>query len=207
MDILSSPLLWVGSIQPETLLEQGFALVLGTALASTCGLRAFLPLFTISLLGALGKVELGASFAWMASPLTCLAFGVAVVLELLGDKLPAVDHALDAAGVVVKPVAASLATASMITGMDPLLALVVGLITGGVVAEGVHVAKAKTRLFSSALTGTVANPILSIAEDVLSLVGVVLAWIVPAMILFGALFFVGYAGLRWYERRKTAAAT
>lgn len=206
MDILSSPLMWMGQLEPETLLEQGFAVVLGTALASTCGLRAFLPLFTISLLGALGKVELGESFGWMGSPVAAVAFGVAVLLELAGDKFPVVDHALDAAGLVVKPVAASLATASMITGMDPLLALVVGLVTGGVVAEGVHVAKSKVRLFSTAFTGSLGNPILSVAEDVVAFGAVILAWVVPAMMLFGVLFFVGFVGLRWYERRKVPAA-
>ena len=72
----------------------GAASLTGLALAATCGLRAFLPLFTLSGLSLAGKVSLGAGYDWMGTWPAALAFGVAVVLELVGDKFPAVDHAL-----------------------------------------------------------------------------------------------------------------
>ncbi len=69
----------------------------------------------------------------------------------------------------------------MVQGFDPMLTLVMGLITGGMAAETVHLAKAKVRVMSSALTGTIANPILSVGEDTLALAGVTLSVLVPAL--------------------------
>src|SRR5437868_11306996 len=112
-------------------------LAMGFALSATCGLRAFLPLFAASLLSHFGYVTFGASFAWMSSTPAIVVFGSAVVFELVGDKFPAVDHALDAGGLIVKPLAATLLAASMFAHVDPLLACVLGLVTGGVAAGGV----------------------------------------------------------------------
>lgn len=190
------------AIDLTLLLDQGLAVSMGLALATTCGLRAFLPLLVISILGALGKVELGAGFAWMASPAAIACFSTAVIAEIVADKVPAVDHALDVAGMVVKPTAAAVAAASMVTGFDPMLALVLGLITGGVAAETVHIAKAKARVLSSAFTGTIANPVLSTAEDVLAIAGVTLSVLVPVL---GLLLFATLASLilwRFYRRRS-----
>lgn len=188
------------------MLEQGFAIVMGLALAATCGIRAFLPLFALSLLALLGKVELGSSFLWLGTPTATVCFGVAVVLELLGDKIPAVDHALDAAGVLVKPVAATVASASLVTEFDPMLAVVLGLITGGVAAEGIHLTKAKARVLSTAFTGTIANPFLSVLEDIAAVLGVILAWIVPIVVVGGAFAFVLTVWLWRRSRRAPAAA-
>ncbi len=192
--------------RPETMvvLEQGLAILMGLALAATCGIRAFLPLFALSMLANFGKVELGTSFEWLGSPLAAVCFGVAVVLELLGDKVPAVDHALDAAGVVVKPVAATLATASVVTEFDPMLAVVLGLMTGGVAAEGIHLTKAKVRVMSTALTGTIGNPVLSVLEDIAALIGVILAWVVPILVVGSAFTFV--IGVWIWRRRRRAPA-
>lgn len=184
--------------------EQGLAILMGLALAATCGLRAFLPLLTLSLLAYFGKVQLGESFAWMGTPLAMLCFGVAVVAELLADKVPAVDHALDAVGVVVKPMAATLATASVVTEFDPMLAVVLGLLTGGVAAEGVHLTKAKARVMSTALTGTLANPVLSVLEDVAAFVAVLLSWLVPVLVVGSAVAFVVAVWL-WRRRRRAPA--
>jgi hypothetical protein len=193
-------------LDTNLLIDQGMALSMGLALAATCGLRAFLPLLTISVLAALGQLELGAGFMWMASPAAIVCFSTAVVVEVVSDKFPAVDHALDAAGVFIKPVAAAVVTASMVVGFDPLLALVLGLMSGGVVAEGVHLAKAKARLLSSAFTSTIANPILSVGEDIAAVIGIALSLLVPAL---GLVIMVGLSLLiafRWRRRQQLRAA-
>lgn len=194
------------ALSPADLVDPLFALTMGLALAATCGLRAFLPLFTLSGLSLAGKVSLGVGYEWMGTWPAALAFGVAVVLELVGDKFPAVDHALDGVGVVIKPVAATLATASMITGMDPLLAAVVGLITGGVAAEVIHLGKAKLRLASSALTGTIGNPVLSVLEDIAAFFAVIVAVLLPALALLGMSLFALFLVRRWRRKAAMAAA-
>ena len=192
-------------MDPTLLLDQGLAIGMGLALATTCGLRAFLPLLAISVLSAVGKIDLADGFMWMASPAAMVCFGTAVIAEVAADKIPAVDHVLDAAGVLVKPTAAALVTASMVHGFDPMLALVLGVMTGGVAAEAVHVAKAKARLMSSALTGTVANPILSTAEDALAVFGVVLSILVPILGLVVMLLLTAWILTRWQKRRAASS--
>lgn len=184
-------------------------LAMGFALAASVGLRAFLPLFAAGLLAKLGYVQMGASFAWMSSTPALLVFGSAVVFELLGDKFPAVDHLLDSAGIVVKPAAATLLAASMFTNVDPLLAATLGIVTGGATAGTVHAVKSGGRVASSALTAGIANPVLSLIEDAIAAVGVVLALVIPvvaALLVFG-LLAVGVAFFVRHRNRKAAITT
>ena len=164
-------------------MEMVLSVAMGLALAATCGLRAFLPLFAVGCLGAFGKIDLADSFAWLQQPVALIALGLAVVLEIAGDKFPVVDHFLDSAAVVIKPIAATIATASVMTDMDPMVSTLLGLVVGGTMAEGVHLVKAKLRLMSSALTATVANPLLSLFEDFVAVVATALSFLVPVLVL------------------------
>jgi len=177
-------------------------LSMGLALAATCGLRAFLPLFVVSLLAFLGKLELSDSFAWMAQPVAVGGLGVAVILEMAGDKFPIVDHFLDAAAVVIKPIAAMVATASVMTELDPMLTAIIGLVLGGSMAQGVHLVKAKLRLLSSALTATIANPFISLVEDVFALVATILAFFLPILV-FGLAIVASVWGFTLWKKRKS----
>ena len=179
-------------------MEMVMAISMGLALAATCGLRAFLPLFVVGCLGATGKLELASSFHWLQQPIALAALGLAVVLEIAGDKFPVVDHFLDSAAVVIKPVAAAVAAASVMTDLDPMVSTILGLVVGGTMAEGVHLLKAKLRLMSSAFTATLANPFLSLIEDVVALVSTLLAILLPLVIivLIGVLGVVGVRRLR-----------
>lgn len=178
-------------------------LTMGLALAATCGLRAFLPLFAVGCLGATGQLELAEAFSWLQRPVALVGLGVAVVFEIAGDKFPVVDHFLDSAAVFVKPVAAMIASASVMTDMDPMVTAVVGLLIGGTMAEGVHLVKAKLRLMSSALTATIANPFISVLEDVAAVVSTVLAFVAPLLIFLLALV-AGVIGFRWWFARRPA---
>ncbi len=192
-------------MDPNDWIQWGTGLAMGLALAATCGLRAFLPLFAIGCLGATGQIELAQPYEWMQRPIALIGLGAAVLLEIAGDKFPLVDHLLDSAAVVVKPIAAMVASASVMTEMDPMITAVVGLLVGGTLAEGVHLVKAKLRLWSSALTATIANPLLSLFEDVLAVVSTVLAFLLP-FIAFAVAIVGGVFGYSWWlQRRKRTA--
>ncbi len=178
---------------------------MGLALAATCGLRAFLPLFAVGCLGATGQLELAESFQWLQRPVALIGLGAAVLFEVAGDKFPVVDHVLDSAAVFVKPVAAMVASASVMTEMDPMLTAVLGLLVGGTLAEGVHLVKAKVRLWSSALTATIANPVLSLIEDVLAVIATVLAFLLPVLVVVLAVV-AGFLGFRWWAGRRKQTA-
>jgi len=169
--------------------EITFALLMGFSLAATCGLRAFLPLFIIALGAKAGMIHLGTGFEWMMSYPALICFGSATVLEILGDKIPAVDHLLDSAGVFVRPAAGALAASSLIKGVDPLVAVVIGVIMGAGIAGIIQTIKGTLRLLSSAMTGGAANPAVSTAEDgaatVAAALGLVIPYVTSALILIG----------------------
>jgi hypothetical protein len=154
-------------------------LAMGFALAACVGLRAFLPLLAAGLLARNGYVHLGDSFAWMESTPALVVFGSALVFEVLADKVPFLDHALHAVEAFVKPMAATLLAASLFTNLDPLVAMTLGLIGGGTIAGAVHAIRGGTRLLSTATTAGLANPVLSLIDDVLATVGVVFAFLLP----------------------------
>jgi uncharacterized membrane protein len=160
------------------------ALALAIALAASAGLRAWLPLLLAGGLARAGVLDLGDSFSFLASNKALVLFGVATVIELVGDKVPAVDHALDVIGTPLRPAAGALLAASVLgTVSDPLTAMVLGTAVGAPTALVPHAAKAALRTVSTTLTGGLANPVLSLLEDALSLVTFVLAVLVPVLVV------------------------
>ena len=154
-------------------------LAMGFALAACVGLRAFLPLLAAGLLARNGYVHLGDSFAWMESTPALVVFGSALVFEVLADKVPFLDHALHAVEAFVKPMAATLLAASLFTNLDPLMAMTLGLIGGGTIEGAVHAMRGGARILSTATTAGLANPVLSLFDDILATVGVVFAFLLP----------------------------
>ena len=179
-------------------------LAMGFALAACVGLRAFLPLLAAGLLARYGYVNLGESFAWMETTPALLVFGSALVFEVLADKVPILDHALHAVEAFVKPMAATLLAASLFTNLDPLTAMILGLIGGGTIAGAVHALRGGTRVLSTAATGGLSNPILSLFDDLLAVVGVGFAIVLPiiAALIVLLLVVLGVRMLRRASRGK-----
>ncbi len=190
-------------MDPQAVATFVFQISMGVSLAACAGFRAFTPLLVVGLAGRLDLVPLAERFEWLSSDAALIVFATAVVFETFADKFPIVDHSLDLAATLVRPVAGAIVVASPLTGFDPLIAMVVGIVLGSTVAGGVHLAKSKTRLASTALTGASANPFLSVAEDAVSLGGSVVSVFLPIV----ALFFVCLAALvghRLLRRRRVA---
>lgn len=183
------------------------SVALGVSLSACAGLRAFLPLFALAILTRSGYINVSPSFEWIGSTPSLIVFGVATVTEILGDKFPAVDNFLDTIGTFVKPIAGTILFATVVVKMDPLLAVVLGIIMGGSVSEIVHVKKSAIRLASTSMSVGVANPFLSIMEDVGSGFGVFLSFISPILafvvvIAFLVLLFVMYK--KYVAKKKFA---
>ncbi len=168
------------------------ALLLGLGLAASTGLNTFLPLLLLSAAARfhVAGITLGAKFHWLTSDVAMVVLIVACVIEIVADKFPAVDHFLDVAGSFVRPVAGAVAAASVLTGVDPTVAAIVGIIVGAPTSFGFHSLKAATRVASSATTFGCANPVISLVEDVvsffLSMVAIFAPIAIPAfLLLFG----------------------
>ena len=86
------------------------SVALGIGLAACAGLRAWLPLLLAGALARGGFIELGTSFRFIASNRALALFAVATLVEIIGDKFPAVDHTLDALSTILRPAAATSAS-------------------------------------------------------------------------------------------------
>jgi hypothetical protein len=160
-----------------------FALVAGLAVAAVAGLRAFLPLLAVGLAARFGHLELHPGVLWLASDPALLALGFATVIEIAADKIPIVDHVLDAIGTFVRPVAGALAAYGVLAHWPTPWAQITAILLGtGTLA--VHLAKSKVRLGSSAVTLGHANPLLSVGEDIAALVTLAGALLAPIVGLF-----------------------
>ena len=192
--------------QQVDLLGLALQVALGLGLAASAGLRAFLPLLVAGVAGRLGALELSDSFAWLASTPALVVFGVAVVAEVLADKVPLVDHALDVLHTLIKPVAGTVLAASVLTDLPPLEATVLSLVTGGTVSEAVHLTKAKLRLLSTVATAGLGNPVLSVIEDLAAVATSVAAVLVPLVIALGALVALVAVWILLRRRAATSGA-
>src|SRR5437870_11127915 len=156
------------------------SLGMAIGLAACAGLRAWLPLLLAGALARGGFLTLGPSFAFLAGNRALILFGVATVIEIVGDKFPAVDHALDMLSTVLRPAAGTLLAASVLWEVhDPLTALAIGMAVCAPSALVPHAAKTVLRAASTALTGGLANPLVSVVEDVMAVGMFILAIVVP----------------------------
>ena len=157
---------------------------LAIGLAACAGLRAWLPLLLAGGLSRAGLITLGSSFSFLGSNRALMLFGVATLVEIAGDKIPAVDHALDMLSTVLRPAAGALLAASVMWKIqDPLVALAMGVAVGAPAALVPHAAKSVLRAASTTFTGGLANPVISVAEDVLAVGMFVLTVLVVALML------------------------
>jgi hypothetical protein len=194
-------------VQPA-LVEFVPSVALAIALASCAGLRAFLPLLLTGAVARAGYLELGPGFQFLASDRALLLFGLAALIEFAGDKLPAVDHALDAIGTLLRPAAGALLAASVMWRIeDPLVALVLGIVVGAPAAIVPHAAKSALRTVSTAFTAGLANPLISLLEDAIAIGLFALAVLVPLLVAVLVVTTALWLARRLRQPRRPATAT
>jgi hypothetical protein len=178
----------------------------GFGLAGAAGLNAWLPLLIVGLAARFTNlITLHAPYNLLSEPLVLLILALLLGIEIFADKIPAVDSINDVIHTLIRPTAGAIlfaANANAVSDMNPVLALVLGLLAAG----SVHAVKATTRPVITATTGGLLNPLVSIIEDAVSAVVTILALIAPivAIIVF-ALFVFGMGRLLRSFRRRLAA--
>jgi hypothetical protein len=181
------------------------SLALAIGLAACAGLRAWLPLLMAGSLARFGALTLGPAFGFLSSDRALILFGVASLIEIVGDKIPAVDHGLDMLSTVLRPAAGALLAASVIWEVrDPLTAVAIGVAVGAPSALVPHAAKSVVRAASTTLTGGLANPIISVVEDLLAVAVFVFTVLVP-ILAASLIAVVAFLVLRRLARRSTPA--
>jgi len=185
-------------------METIMGLCVGIGLAATCGFRVFVPLLGMSIASQAGHLELASGFEWIGSWPALITLSAASILEVAGYYIPWVDNLLDAIALPAAVIAGTVVTASMVGEVSPLLRWGLALIAGGAAAGAVQVVTTGARAASVAATGGLGNPIVSTVELGASLVGTVMALIVPIIaVLVGILLLVWI--FRWaaLKRKKS----
>ncbi len=181
----------------------------GFGLAAPAGLNAWLCLLIVGLLGRFTNlIALKPPFDFLTNYWVLGALIILLTIEVFVDKIPAVDTVNDIIHSFIRPVAGGILFASYtgaVGGLDPTLGFILGLLSAG----SVHAVKATARPMITATTGGLANPLVSLVEDivagsttVLALFAAPCAAFLMALLLGGAFFFVW----RWRERRRKRQA-
>ena len=176
-------------------------------LSASAGLNAYIPLLVVGLLARYTNlIHLNQPWDTLSNPWIILLLCVLVIIEMLADKAPLVNHINDLIQTVIRPAAGAIAFAAstnVVTEIHPAIALAAGLLVAGTV----HVAKAGVmRPIVTATTGGVANTPVSIAEDVTSTLLSVLSILMP--IVIGTLLIVLVAFLfYWLSKRAEQRTT
>ncbi|MBF0405850.1 MAG: 1-acylglycerol-3-phosphate O-acyltransferase [Candidatus Riflebacteria bacterium] len=184
------------------------AVLTGISLSACTGFRAFLPPLLLGLFLKFGPEWLVVykhmlSIAWLTNDVVLIALAIAAVVEFIGDKIPAVDHVLDVLEAPIKLAISTLLTYSLIpqSGEYAWVFLLVAFIFGGGTSMTVHGGKTALRATSTATTGGLANPVISMTEEILSFSGTVLTILVPVLAGLLAVFFM-FRIFKWVFGKK-----
>ena len=178
------------------------AVIGGLALAATAGLRVFMPFLFVGAMARYAGTPTPDMLAWTATDPGFLLLLCAAFVEVLSDKIPVVDHVLDAGATFVKPAAGLILPVAMLQDVSPIMAWTLGIAAGAPLALGVHTTKAGTRVASSATTVGVGNPIISTLEDVLAIAILVFTAVAPVLAALIVLVLIVFV-VRALRRMKT----
>jgi hypothetical protein len=170
-------------------------------LSASAGLNAYIPLLVVGLLARYTDyIKLTPPWDTLSDPWVLLVLAVLLLVEIIADKIPAVNHLNDVVQSVIRPVAGAIlfaASAHVITNIHPVLAMICGLFVAG----AVHGAKALAiRPAVTVTTGGTANPVVSTVEDILATVLSIIAVLIP--VVLGALLCVAAAWIIWMIWRR-----
>lgn len=190
-------------------------LLTGFGLATAAGLNAYIPLLALGLLSRFTDlVTLPHGWAWLENGWVMTIVAVLLVIEVVADKIPALDSVNDAIQTFVRPTAGGIVfgsgTAAQTSAVtDPgafaqsgqWIPVAIGVVTALVVS----LTKSAVRPAANVATAGLAAPVLSTAEDATSLSLVFVAILVPVLVLVAAVVLV-WAAVALLRRRRKAAA-
>lgn len=176
-------------------------------LSGAAGLNAWLPLLAVGLGDRAGWVNLDSPYDALSSVPGLIVVALLFVLDLIGDKVPALDSVLHAIGLVIAPASGAVLFAAQ-TDVTSDLNPAVGALLGALTAGSLQAGRAAVRPFVTASTAGIGNPAVSAAEDGTALVMTVLAFALPVLafllvvVVLGLLIWLGLRARRWMRSRR-----
>ena len=191
-------------------------LLTGFGLATAAGLNAYIPLLALGLLARFTDlVALPAAWSWLENGWVMTIVAVLLAIEIVADKVPALDSVNDIVQTFVRPTAGGIVfgsgtAAQTATVTDPGAFAQSGqwipVAIGVVIALVVSLTKSTVRPAANAATAGMAAPVLSTVEDIASVVLVFLAILVPILVLL-AVVALAWAAVRMIRRRRAKQRT
>ena len=190
-------------------------LLTGFGLATAAGLNAYIPLLALGLLSRFTDlVTLPHGWAWLENGWVMTIVAALLVVEIVADKIPALDSINDAVQTFVRPTAGGIVfgsgTAAQTSAVaDPgafaqsgqWIPVAIGVVTALVVS----LTKSTVRPAANVATAGMAAPVLSTVEDIFSVGLVFAAILVPVLVLVAVLVLV-WIVIRIVRRRGRKAA-
>jgi hypothetical protein len=174
-------------------------------LASSAGLNAYIPLLMVSLAARFPAhdpfLRLAEPYDIMASWWVIGLLAFLLLIEMFVDKIPAVDTINDVIQTFVRPAAGAVlfaANANVVTEINPVLAIVAGLLVAG----SVHTAKGVARPMVTATTAGTGNWLVSVLEDVGAVVLSILSILVPIVVGLVFIIVAALVAIHFLRRRQ-----
>ena len=164
-------------------------LAMSAAMAWGAGLRLYLVVFIVGVLGKLGYVPLPDALKLLMNPLVIGAAGFMAFIEFFADKIPWLDSAWDAVHTFLRIPAGAALAAGMLGDSGEGVAMAAALI-GGTLTAGTHFGKAGTRAVANTSPEPFSNIGLSLVEDTMVAGGLALAMANPIVFLVLLLIFI-----------------
>jgi hypothetical protein len=182
-----------------------FIIAFAIILASLTGLRTFLPITTFSILTKFNLIQLKIYntpfFNFITDDRVLLVFLIATILELLADKIPAIDNFLDSVLIFIKPLFAFILNYNLLNSLNLsdwqlfLLSFSLSLfLTGSVTAS-----KNVIRLTSTTTTVGTFNIFISFLEDLFVIIKTMLSGLFVLFSVIFAFVFIVLCSFLFYK--------
>lgn len=160
-------------------------------LATSAGLNAYIPLLAYGLLARYTDfVSLPEGWMWLTDPILLSIVGALLLIEIVADKVPAVDSVNDVLQTLIRPTSGGLMFASAFADETVSSGSVfsepktwVLLVVGFAVALAMHLFKTTARPAVNAGTAGLGAPVVSTAEDVVAASLTATAIFAPVLVL------------------------
>ena len=186
-------------------------LLTGLGLATAAGLNAYIPMVMLGLLARFTDVvNLPGSWSWLENGWVLTIVGVLLLVEIVADKVPALDSVNDAVQTLVRPAAGGIVFGSGTAAETAAVAdpgefarsgQWIPVVIGVVIALAVHLVKTAVRPAANVATAGVAAPVLSTVEDGISVSLVLIALLIPVLVVV-VVAIVAWAAWRLLRRRR-----
>jgi hypothetical protein len=179
-------------------------LLTALGLSLPAGLNAYIPLLAVALAQRFEWLELTEPFNALGEWWMIAIIGVLLAVEVVADKVPAIDHVNDVIQTLIRPAAGGIvavAAAGSATNVSPWVLVLAGVLLAG----GVHAVKATARPAVNVTTAGFGAPVVSAVEDIGAVVMSAVAILAPVLVAFFAAGLV-YSLWRLWDRKQNTGS-